>query len=166
MKNCTNSLCEQENPQSFDSFYKKKNGKFGLLGRCKKCANKQTDAWVAKNKQKKRESAKRWIDGNKEKHLKNSRNWSKNNPGKRNAQTMRRIAAKKQATPPWLTHEQHKEIEIIYIKSSTLTQETGIPHEVDHILPLQGKEVRGLHVPWNLQIVTRSTNRKKNNAII
>jgi hypothetical protein len=65
----------------------------------------------------------------------------------------------KQATPKWANVSAIKEF---YIGAQRLSKETGIPHEVDHIIPLQGKLVSGLHVPTNLQILTEKENQQKN----
>lgn len=51
----------------------------------------------------------------------------------------------------------------IYIEAQRITLSTGIPHEVDHIIPLRGRLVSGLHVHENLRIIPRTENRKKGN---
>lgn len=73
--------------------------------------------------------------------------------------SMRR-AAELQATPRWLTAEQKAEIKAIYI----LAREKGL--HVDHIVPLRGKTVCGLHVAWNLQPLTRQENSRKHNKLL
>ena len=84
---------------------------------------------------------------------------------KLNATAARRRAKKLHAAPIWLTKEQHNENKEFY----TLAQELQWlgnpidPLEVDHIVPLQGENVSGLHVPWNLQILPQSLNCSKNN---
>ena len=85
------------------------------------------------------------------------------NPDKINALTAKRRASKLQATPTWLTPEQHKQILEFYTEAKRLEQETGIKHHVDHIVPLQGLNVCGLHVPWNLQVITAEENVRKSN---
>lgn len=62
--------------------------------------------------------------------------------------------------PPWADKNKIQEI---YIEAKRLTQETGIPHEVDHIIPSTHPLVCGLHVETNLQVLTKSDNRKKFN---
>lgn len=66
-------------------------------------------------------------------------------------------------TPKWLTYEMLSEIDSIYTKARELSKTTGIQHDVDHIVPLKGKNISGLHVPWNLQILQHTTNIKKGN---
>lgn len=95
----------------------------------------------------------------------NERNkaWSSDNPAKANARVTRRRLEKISRTPPWLTDGMRADIDRIYEESRRLTKETGIPHEVDHVVPLQGTKVCGLHVPWNLEVVTKALNRSKHN---
>ena len=123
--------------------------------------------WSASNKEKRNASVKHWRDRNPERvaemNRKAGRNWSKNNKGARNAITMRRIASLIQRTPSWANFDAIKKI---YNLAAKITEETGIPHEVDHIIPLQGKTVSGLHVETNLQIITRTKNRAKHNRIM
>lgn len=65
------------------------------------------------------------------------------------------------AVPPWLTDEQKEAIQWFYAEARRLTKETGVPHNVDHIAPLNGALSCGLHVPWNLQVLTKSENLRK-----
>ena len=76
-----------------------------------------------------------------------------------------RQAKKLQATPLWLTKEDFKQMERVYIEARKTTQLAGFDCHVDHIVPLNGKDVSGLHVPWNLRIVSRSYNSKKKNNL-
>jgi 5-methylcytosine-specific restriction endonuclease McrA len=101
-----------------------------------------------------------------EKHLREYRlAYAKNNKGKCNANTAKRKAAKLQRTPSWLTKEQWKEIRQFYIEAKELSWLSQGGLDVDHIVPLQGKDVSGLHVPWNLQIIPSPLNKAKSNKL-
>jgi hypothetical protein len=81
--------------------------------------------------------------------------------GKWSAYVAARQKRIKIATPAWADLDAIKEF---YIKARQLTADTGIPHEVDHIVPIKGKLVSGLHVPANLQVITEFENISKNNS--
>ena len=70
------------------------------------------------------------------------------------------------ATPKWLTKEDKRAIRQLYIDAMTVTRITGVPYVVDHIIPLLGETVSGLHVPQNLQVMTREENLKKSNQLV
>lgn len=72
----------------------------------------------------------------------------------------------RQATPKWLTAEQKLEIRLKYRLAIELSRRLGVPHAVDHIIPLQGEEVCGLHVPWNMEVITQEQNLKKSNKLV
>lgn len=89
--------------------------------------------------------------------------WSKRNPAKTAAKQMKRYCYKLQRTPPWLTKEHFSQIEDIYVRAKIAEDFTGEKWHVDHIIPLQGKTVSGLHVPWNLQLLLAKKNISKGN---
>ena len=70
------------------------------------------------------------------------------------------------AVPIWITADDAKAIAAIYTQAKQLTKDSGIEMVVDHIVPLRGKNVCGLHVPSNLRIITRQENAKKKNKEI
>jgi len=76
------------------------------------------------------------------------------------ARSIKRQARVKRATPSWVDFEAIKKI---YIKRQVVSERTGIQHHVDHIVPLLGKNVCGLHVPWNLQVIPAADNLSKSN---
>jgi hypothetical protein len=73
---------------------------------------------------------------------------------------IRRYVTEKVAIPAWADNAA---IKAIYEKAIRLTQETGIEHHVDHIVPLQSPLVCGLHCEANLQVLTATENQSKNN---
>lgn len=125
-----------------------------------------TKKWNINNKEKRKGIVNSWRERNKDSvklyNKKAGQKWAKNNKGKRNAIDRKRKTSLMNRTPSWANLEK---IQLFYIESERLTKETGIPHEVDHIIPLQGKLVSGLHVHDNLQVITRTKNRSKKNKI-
>ena len=70
------------------------------------------------------------------------------------------------ATPKWLNDAQKMEIRLKYRLAIELSRATGVRHAVDHEIPLQGEDVCGLHVPWNLRVITQEENLKKSNKLV
>ena len=83
--------------------------------------------------------------------------WTRRNASKVRANVSERRAKKLQATPPWLTAAMRAEV----LEKYKSARELGLV--VDHIVPLRGRTVSGLHVPWNLQLLTAIANKKKAN---
>jgi len=95
---------------------------------------------------------------NKDKINKWFKKWRRTENGRRikNYDCALRYSNKKQRIPKWITKEQLNQIKLIY-----LNRPNG--YEVDHIIPLCGKNVSGLHIPENLQYLSSEENRLKNN---
>ena len=153
-------------------------------GECLECAKIRLNAWRESNPEKQaahrknhflrhpekeRAQHKNWLlaePARKEKYRlqKNSAtaNWAKNNKHKRNFSEANRRAHKLTQTPIWLNQGHLFEMECVYGYCAAL-RSIGLDYEVDHIAPIKGKLVSGLHTPWNLQILTAFENRSKGN---
>lgn len=107
--------------------------------------------WVAKNKEKRAAALKRYAEKNRE---------------KMRAKGMRYYASQTKQTPPWMNKAYDAEIEGLYLFCQIFNryrQNKEDKFQVDHIAPIRGKEVSGLHVPWNLEVITSKQNVKKSN---
>lgn len=109
--------------------------------------------------------ARDWQIRNAERDRERKKKYDKLYPEKAAAKDARRRAAKLKATPAWLTPLDWAAINLIYFGARLLTQQTGERHVVDHIYPLRGKTVCGLHVPGNLQVITKTENLRKHTRL-
>lgn len=149
---------------------------------CKVCKNIQTKQWrllnlhrikeynaihnrenYINNKELKISTAKEWNIKNPNRRKEIVRKNNSKYPERRTAACNKRRAQKMKATPRWLTEKHWDIIKQIYAKSREYQLATNILCNVDHIIPLKHKDVCGLHVPWNLQILTKLDNNKKKN---
>lgn len=89
-----------------------------------------------------------------------SKKWRQDNPEVYNEYMYARERDKRQRI---LTKEYLPEIRRVYEECRHISESTQEDLSVDHIIPLKGKNVSGLHVPWNMQILKASHNKKKNN---
>ena len=150
-----------------------------IMARDKENQKRLAKEWYERNKELAKERAKAWALANPEKryviHRKNrekdlenhnirNKTWFANNKDKRAAYQGKRKAAQLQRTPKWLTESDLRMIEAKYSLAAMLTRETGVIHHVDHIIPLQGKKVSGLHVFSNLRVIPGTDNVKKSNS--
>ena len=155
MKTC--SKCKET--KELGQFYKRSD-RDAYHSWCKSCKHLSGKQWNIKNKERHSQMNSEWYEQNKEKHLANSRQWYKDNKHRKLETSSAREKRCVLATPTWADRELIKEL---YALAQKLTEQTGIPHEVDHVIPLQGAIVSGLNVPNNLQVITREENRRKSN---
>jgi 5-methylcytosine-specific restriction endonuclease McrA len=92
--------------------------------------------------------------------------YKKRHVDKMRADTSVRKRRHRAATPKWVTSAEKDTMKTLYIQARKLTELTGERYVVDHIVPLRGETVCGLHVPWNLRVITQDENLKKSNKLV
>ena len=171
-KLCSNSECMEINPQPISAFSKHIKNFDSLNHTCKSCNRKYNSdnsernkirdiQYHLDNKEYRNKQSNKWSEDNREHKNKCQADYARKNRGICNAQSARYRSAKLQRTVAWSNSRAMKKI---YQECRTITLRTGIDHHVDHIVPLQGKNVSGLHVENNLQIIPATDNLIKNNS--
>jgi hypothetical protein len=89
-----------------------------------------------------------------------------NHPDAKNADTAKRRSDKLKRTPVWLSKDELWLIREAYALAKQRTKMFGFTWHVDHVIPLRGQNVSGLHVPWNLQVIPAKANIAKGNKVI
>lgn len=169
MKTCTKCGIEK----SKEEFHKRtyKTGFVSVSHNCKSCIKEKSSKryleksehinsvnkeWRAKNKD---YYHNRFLE-NREEYLSWLREHNKNNPDKRLERTRKRRVRNKEAFVSWANRDS---VNSIYAMSKFLTDVVGVQYHVDHVIPLQGKLVSGLHVETNLAIIRSDINLRKGN---
>ena len=101
-----------------------------------------------------------------EERRRHKKNYKEANPDLYKALTSVRKRRHRNATPKWLTNGEKLSMRQLYLQAMELTRLTGERYVVDHIVPLISDEVCGLHVPWNLRVITQEENLRKSNKLL
>lgn len=177
--------CQQDKQET--EFYFKAAGR--LATSCKVCHNLQVKEWQVANKDKVRgyvrTSCKKAYDENPEKFREKSlarraadreksrkivnKSYKKIYDSRRERERARLNAAsasRRRLPPNWLDAINMALIQEFYDVAKAVTTQTGVVHHVDHIVPLNGNVVSGLHVPWNMQVISASENCAKGAKLV
>ena len=176
IKNC--SWCKQDLPvENFRKRLDKWKNPTLIFSWCKSCENQKSREQYEKHKARKDAQNKRWYEENKKSRLISQYAWAKKNKdkiakiqkkhrrsnlAKDCAKVSLRRAKKIQATPFWANLNI---IQCYYSVSAMLNREGEIKYHVDHIIPLNGKNVCGLHNEFNLRVIPAIQNMKKGNKL-
>jgi hypothetical protein len=155
VKHCCS--CQERKPLA-DFHRSKRHG--GLSPRCKPCGIAYAKNWYVENKDRKRAyDALRRLE---KRHLYRaaSKRWRDSNAGLKNADTQTRRAVLRGAMPRWANKFFISEI---YDLAALRTKLTGFRWVVDHVIPLRGRNVCGLHVETNLRVIPETANLAKSN---
>ena len=137
------SCCKQE--KTLEDFHKNKSRHDGLSHVCKDCKKQKSFAY--------------------NKILNHSEHYAKHNRYYKKKANNRKQSVRA-ATPSWLTEKQKFDIDALYFLAEDCRIISGEQYHIDHIIPLKGKDVCGLHVPWNLQVLPSDINISKSNKTI
>ena len=108
-------------------------------------------------------SKRKWYEQHKEEVCRQAIVFAKANPAWKASHCAKRRASKLKALPPWTTEDDLFLIQEAHDLARLRKEQFGFPWHVDHIVPLQGKKVCGLHIWWNMQVIPGSLNSVKGN---
>ena len=154
---------ECKSVKNLDNFGKDKQTITGIHRLCKTCSNNNSNHWKKQNRAIVNTYQKAYYYNNIDFMREKSKQYQKTHKAIVNANSAKKRASKLQATPSWLSDEQYCDIKNFYYAAKQLELETTVKYHVDHIVPLQGENVCGLHVPWNLQVIPAADNIAKSN---
>lgn len=149
-KKCT----ECSELKSLDDFFFRKDTQKHRQ-KCKLCMIEMNRVYRSNNKELTKSINYRWENKNKTSVFKRKSLYRKSNRGLMNSYAAKYRAKKLNAT----IGNYDEEIKAIY-------ESCPKGFHVDHIVPLQGETVSGLHVPWNLQVISAQDNLKKSNKLV
>ncbi len=177
MRTC--SQCSEAKPET-EFYFHATRGRYEA--RCKQCFRSKVKSYADANREEVRERNKvatakfrdanregerkrlrAHVAANKELYAERSRVWRKTKPHLNAAKEAKRRAIKAKATPKWADLTA---IKAIYEEAAQLTARTGVLMHVDHIVPLKGANVCGLHCEANLRVVPAVDNLRKSNRLI
>lgn len=174
MKQCND--CKQK--VDLHLFAKDKRNKSGYAAICKACAVQRTlksreankDNYVAYqakrselDKERRKQYMKQYRKENKERIAAYNKQWMQDNRGRCAKRSAKRRALKLNATPLWANEAYIADLYENAQEANNIFKDYDIKFEVDHVIPLQGELVCGLHVENNLQILSQTENRSKSN---
>lgn len=151
--------CETDKPATTEFFHTLKRLRLGLSCWCKECKNAEVRRIATTEPNKVVARVRAWRRANPEK----VKLFACALPWRKAARQKARETRKRNALPQWADLVA---IAAIYRECARVTAETGIMHHVDHIVPIGGKHVCGLHVENNLRVVPADVNLSKNNRLL
>jgi hypothetical protein len=172
MKHCPG--CKTDKP--FSEYHRRVKAKDGFSSYCKPCKSEMDKIYRQKNKDALTLTKKDYHEKNKEYYNKKARldyvknaeayklrakKWKEQNRERHNANCMERHVLKMQRKPKWDEELTDFVFSEAYDMAKRKEALTGIKHEVDHIVPLRGKTVSGLHVWSNFAVIPASENCSK-----
>lgn len=138
-------------------------GSAEISRRYRKANPEKVAAWKSEDQKRKSPATlarkQRYVEGNREKVRAVNKAWADAHPDLVIAKAMRYRASKLRRCPTWANHDA---INLVYV-AAHFRRALGEDVEVDHVIPLQGRKVSGLHVHTNLQIIPRLDNKVKSN---
>lgn len=139
------------NLKDVSEFSKQKSSKQGIRSTCKACSSLESKHRYENNLEYEKSRRVTYYNNNKEKFMEKYH---------------KRKATKLNATPNWYSELDKFALEQAYELCKIREEETGVPHHIDHIIPLQGLEVCGLHYHKNWQVIPAKENLVKGNKLL